>query len=96
MHVVLQAEAQKRVDEARKKKEAELNEECTFVPDLSLTKSRNGDRSHLTFQRATATSFRATSKQPSTSGNLSSRGSRNHGPKQTRSTDKQLPHSGST
>lgn len=45
MHVVLQVEAQQRQDEATKTKEAKLKEECTFKPDLSLTKSNNGDKS---------------------------------------------------
>lgn len=90
MHIVLQAEAQKRQDEALKNKEAKFKEECTFKPDLSLTKSDNGDRSHLTFQRATATSFRATSRQPVTTANLqlSSRGTRSKGGKQTKSHDR--------
>ena len=62
MHLVLEMEAQKRRDDARKDQEVKFKEECTFKPDLSLTKSKLGDRSHLTFQRATPATYRATSK----------------------------------
>lgn len=49
MHIVLKAEAEKRNEEAKREKEAKIREECTFKPDLSLTKYSTVEKSNLTF-----------------------------------------------
>ena len=74
MHLVLQVEAQKRQEEAVKQREARIKEECTFKPDLSLTKNGTVERSNLTFQRATATSLRSASKQTANDGSFAKLG----------------------